>query len=69
MLDDSSKEFIACGFKSYVCCLTKTKNIFIPIESTQEITLFRFDKYWKTFNDLNYFLSKRITKFYFKNYK
>lgn len=34
LLDDQSKEFLTSGFKSYVSCLTKTKNVFIPIDST-----------------------------------
>ncbi|CAD8174227.1 unnamed protein product [Paramecium octaurelia] len=68
-LDEQTKEFLMSGFKSYVCCLTKTKNVFIPIESTQEITLFRYEKYWKILNDQNNALNKRITKFYFKNYQ
>ncbi|CAK64149.1 unnamed protein product (macronuclear) [Paramecium tetraurelia] len=68
-LDEQTKEYLTSGFKSYVCCLTKTKNVFIPIESTQEITLFRYEKIWKILNDQNYALYKRIAKFYFKNYQ
>ncbi|CAD8072426.1 unnamed protein product [Paramecium sonneborni] len=68
-LDEQTKEYMTSGFKSYVCCLTKTKNVFIPIESTQEITLFRYEKYQKILNEQNYALNKRIMKFYFKNYQ
>ena len=50
-LDESTKEYLTSGFKSYVSCLTKTKNVFIQIETTQEITLFSYEKYWKILND------------------
>ncbi|CAD8096496.1 unnamed protein product [Paramecium sonneborni] len=71
ILDDNTKQLYlqGAGFKSVIASINKQKKsndtpqVYIPIETTQEIITTRYEKLFKDLMDMNYHVSKSIIKY------
>ncbi|CAD8191041.1 unnamed protein product [Paramecium pentaurelia] len=71
ILDDNTKQLYlqGAGFKSVIASINKQKKsndvpqVYIPIETTQEIITTRYEKLFKDLMDMNYHVSKSIMKY------
>ncbi|CAD8201136.1 unnamed protein product [Paramecium octaurelia] len=71
ILDDNTKQLYlqGAGFKSVIGSINKQKKttdapqVYIPIETTQEIITTRYEKLLKDLMDMNYHVSKSIMKY------